>query len=160
MLEFADIDIEPDAAQVTAFERVHERVLVDDLAARDIDEHTSGLHCGKTVVIEQTGRLGRPLAADDDEIALRQKSIEIVSAAELTEPGRQFARLGVKASADDAHPERSAEPADIPPDAAGADDADGLALHQQRPIGAVIEGAGAAIDNSTMQTPGEKQNTG
>src|SRR5215472_9505977 len=111
MLEFADIDIEPDAAQVTAFERVHERVLVDDLAASDIDEHASGLHGGKTVLIEQTGRLGRPLAANDDEIALWQKSIEVVSTAELTEPRRQFTRLGVKAGAENAHAQRGAEPA-------------------------------------------------
>ena len=100
MLEFADIDIERNSAQVIALERIGKSFLVNDRAARYIDEHTSGLHCGKTVVIEQTGRLGRPLAANDDEIALRQKSIEVVSAAELTEPRRQFTRLGVKAGAE------------------------------------------------------------
>src|SRR5215470_8801709 len=160
MLEFADIDIEPDAAQVTAFERVYECLLVDNLAARDIDEHAAVLHRGKTVLIEQTGRLGRPLAADDDEIALRQKSIEVVSAAELTEPRRQFTRLGVKAGAENAHAEGGAEPAHIAPNAAGADDADGLAFHQQRPVGAVVEATRPAIDGRVMQTLREEQDCG
>src|SRR5215471_17394664 len=116
MLEFADIDVEPDAAQVIALERAGERLLVDNLAARDIDEHASGLHRGKTVIVKQTRRLRRPLAANDYEIALRQKSIEVASAAELTEPRRQFARLGVEAGAENAHAEGGAEPAHIAPD--------------------------------------------
>ena len=41
MLEFADIDVEHDAAQTIALQRVGERVFVDDLTARDIDQHAS-----------------------------------------------------------------------------------------------------------------------
>jgi hypothetical protein len=45
-------------------------------------------------------------------------------------------------------------------DAAGADDAQGLALQQQRPIGAVVECAGRAVIQRAVQFLGEMQDTG
>jgi len=129
LLEFADIDIERNAAQAIALQRVGERILVDDLAAGDVDEHTARLHCGKAGFVEEPGRLRRPLATDHHDIAFRQKPIEIAGAAELAEPRRQrFARVRLAAGADDPHAERGAEPADLEPDPAGADDTRGLAF--------------------------------
>src|SRR6266550_1275389 len=130
MLELADIDIERDAAQTALIERLGERVLVDDLAARDIDQDAALFHQRETVLVEEAGRLGRPLAADRDDIGIRQEAVEIVGAAEFAEALRQWlARLRrAAAGADDPHAEGGAEPADIEPDAAGADDAGRLAF--------------------------------
>src|SRR6516225_7237317 len=99
---------------MTLFERVAECVLLDDFAARDIDEHTARLHQAKAVAVEETVRLRCPLAADHDEIARRQVAVEILGPAELAEPVQQtVARFGTAAGADDPHAECSAEPADI-----------------------------------------------
>src|ERR1700692_835818 len=85
VLEFADIDIEGRTAQMIALERIDEGLLVDDLAPGDVDEHAPRLHRGKTVLVEETGCLPRPLTADHHEIALGQEPIEIPGAAELAE---------------------------------------------------------------------------
>ncbi len=69
VLELADIDVEGGAAQVVAGQRVGQGLFIDDLAAGDIDQHGPRLHGGKALRVEQAGRLGRPLAADGDEIA-------------------------------------------------------------------------------------------
>jgi hypothetical protein len=69
------------------------------------------------------------LAADHNEIAIRQEPIEIPGATKLAEPRRQGqARLRVAAGTEDPHTERGAESTDIAPDSAGAHDACGLAF--------------------------------
>src|SRR6202030_1834223 len=109
-----DIDVECGTAQMTAFERVGEVVLVDNLAAGDIDEHTPRLHCSKPVFVEETMGLRRPLAADRNEIAVRQIAIESSRAADLTESCRHgLARLGATPRAENAHDARTAEAAHI-----------------------------------------------
>src|ERR1700704_251452 len=137
MLELADIDIERDAAQAALIERLGECVLVDDLAARDIGQDAALFHQGETVLVEEPGRLGRPLAADRDDIGIGQKAVELGGAAEFAEALRQWLaplRRGA-AGADDPHAERGAELADIEPDAAGADNEGRLALDHQWPVG-------------------------
>src|SRR6516164_7968352 len=97
-----------------ALERVGEGLLVHDLTSGDVDEHAPRLHRCKAVLVEQAGRLWRPLAADHHEIALRQEPIEIGGAAKLAESGRQGpVWLRLAAGADDAHTEGGAEFADI-----------------------------------------------
>src|SRR5689334_13013571 len=97
-----------------ALKRVGEGLLVDDLTAGDVDEHGSRLHYRKAGLVEETGRLRRPLAADHHEIAFRQEPIEILGAAKLTESRWQRkVWLCVAAGADDPHAQRSAEFADI-----------------------------------------------
>src|SRR6266850_7374675 len=123
---------------MTAFERVGKVVLVDDLAAGDVDENAPRLHRGKAVFVEETMGFRRPLAADHHEIAVWQVTLEISRAADLTEPRRRrLARLRAAPGADNPHAECRAKSAHITPDAPGADDAGGLALDQQRPIGAM-----------------------
>src|ERR1700747_3229874 len=113
---------------MTSFERVAEGVLVDDFAAGDVDEHAARLHQAKAAVVEETVRLRRPLAADHHEIAGREVAVEIIGPAELAEPWRQrLTGFRVATRADDPHTECRAEPADIESDAAGTDDAGGLA---------------------------------
>src|SRR3974377_1984532 len=68
-----------------ALERFGEGLLVDDLTPGDVDEHAPCLHRCKTFLVEETGRLRCPLAADHHEIALRQEPIEIPGAAKLAE---------------------------------------------------------------------------
>src|SRR5439155_20866834 len=131
MLELADIDIERDAAQPTLIERLGERVLIDDLAARDIDQDAALLHQREAVLVEEARRLRRPLTADRDDIGIRQKAVEIGGAAQFAEALRQWlARLRrVAAGADDPHAERGAKPAGIEPDAARAERAGPLSFH-------------------------------
>src|SRR5215470_5989092 len=112
-----------------ALKRVCEGLLVDDLTPGDVDEHAPRLHRSKAVLVEETGRLRCPLAADHHEIALRQEPIEIAGAAKLAErwwQGPLWMRMA--ASADDPHAEGSAKSTDIEPDSAGAHDARRLAF--------------------------------
>src|SRR5690242_6630189 len=136
MLELADIDIERGATQMVAVERIGERDLVDDLAARYVDEDAALFHQRKALLVEEARCLRRPLAAHDDEVALRQHAVEVRGAPQFGEAGRQWLAGGRSgaAGADDPHPERGAEPADIEPDPSGADDAGGLALDQERAV--------------------------
>src|SRR6202030_1951127 len=107
--------------------------------ARDVDQKAPRLHQRKAGVVEEPVCLRCPLTADHDKIALRQKAVESRGAAHFAEPRRQgVARARVAPGADNAHADSSAEPADIAPDAAGADDAGGFALDQKRAIGAVV----------------------
>src|SRR5262249_18328680 len=87
-LEFADIDVERSASKMTALQRVKERILIDDLAPGDVDQHAAYLHRGKAVLVEQTSRLWRPLTADHHEIAMGQKVVEIGCAAKPTKSWR------------------------------------------------------------------------
>ena len=161
MLEFTDINIESCAAQMIALKGVGERLLVDDLAPCDIDEHATRLHRGKTVFVEEAGRFRRPLAADHHEIALRQEPIEIPGAAKLAESRRQGpVWVRVAAGADDPHAEGGAEFTDIEPDSAGAHDARSLAFQKKRSIGAMVEHAGVAIGRRAVEALGKVQNTG
>src|SRR6516165_1829078 len=159
MFEFADIDIEHDAAQMIALKRVGQGLLVNDLAACDVDEHAPRLHYGKAVFVEETRRLRGPLTADHDKIAGGQIAVELRRCAEFTEPVRQRgARIGVPAGADDSHPEGSTKPTGLEPDAAGAHDACSLALQQQRPIAARVKRTRLAVANCAVQALGEVQN--
>src|SRR5215469_14117179 len=107
-----------------ALKRVREGLLVDDLASGDVDEHAPRLHRSKAMLVEETGRLRCPLAADHHEIALRQEPVEIRGAAKLVESRWQGpVRVRLAAGADDPHAEGGAELADIEPDSAGAHDA-------------------------------------
>ena len=129
VFEFADINVECCAAQMITLERVGEGVLVDDLTPGDVDEHAPRLHRCKAVLVEETGRLRCPLAADHHEIALRQESIEIAGAAKLAESrGQGPVWVRVAAGTDDPHAEGGAEFTDIEPDPAGAHDAHSLAF--------------------------------
>src|SRR5215469_1440076 len=107
-----------------ALKRVGKGLLVDDLTSGDVDEHAPRLHRSKAVLVEETGRLRCPLAANHHEIALWQEPIEIPGAAKLAESRWQGpVWVRVAAGADDPHAEGGAEFTDIQPDSAGAHDA-------------------------------------
>src|SRR5258708_31185578 len=116
-----------------ALPRVEEGLLVDDLASGDVDEDATLLHRGKPVLVEEPGGLWRPLAADHDEVAVRQEAVYRLGPADLAEPGRQWRTGRLPAPrADDPHAEGGAEAPDFAPDPAGADDAHPLALDAER----------------------------
>src|ERR1051326_7452701 len=94
MLELADIDIERGAAQMAAVERIGERDLVDDLAARYVDEDAALFHQRKALLVEEARCLRRPLAAHDDEVALRQHAVEFRGAPQFAEARRQWLPRG------------------------------------------------------------------
>src|ERR1700722_269880 len=134
-LEFADIDVERRAAQMIVLKSIGQSILVDDFAARDIDQDAPRLHRREAVLVEEPGCLRRPLAADHHEVALRQKPVDRPGPGDLAEALRQGRTwLRVAAGAEDPHAKRGAQPAYFEPDPAGANHADGLALYEQWPV--------------------------
>src|SRR5215212_7834401 len=144
---------------MVAFERAEERVLIDDLAPRDVDQHAAALHRREAVLVEQASRLRGPLTANCDEIALRQKPVESLRPADFAEALRQ-GRTGLRltAGADNTHAERGAEPADFGSDPAGPNNAHSLALYEKRLIGAMVERTGFAVNCRPVEAHREVQN--
>src|SRR3954471_18681776 len=104
-------------------------VLIDNFAARDIHQDAARLHRCEARVREQAIRLRRPLAADRHDIAVRQKPVQLSRAGNSAETRLQAAVWRwAAAGADNMHAERGTQPPDLLPDAAGANNADGLAL--------------------------------
>ena len=125
VVELAEVDVERGATELPRRKRGDQRLLVHDLAARDVDEHRSVLHRRERIAADQVLGLRRPLAADRDEVALREQVVQPARAPDLAEAVTR--RSGTPPRADDPHAERRAEPADLAPDAARPDHADRLA---------------------------------
>ena len=161
VFKLAHIYIQYHTAQMPARQRLGQRRLVHDLAAGDVDQHDPRLHRCKPRHVDQIGGLRRPLTADHHEVALAEKPVEIISAAEYREPRRQRrVRLRPAPRADDAHAEGGSQPTDLATDPAGADHAHGLAFQQQRSIGAMVELARRAIAGGAIELLGEVQDAG
>src|SRR5262249_9009486 len=86
-LELTDIDVEGRAPEPIARERIDERVFVDNLPARHVDEHGPRLHGGEALGVESTGGLCRPLTSDRHEIARGQEAVKIARTTEFAKPG-------------------------------------------------------------------------
>src|SRR5262245_20774604 len=156
VLELALVDVEADAAQLARCERIDQRRFIDDLAARDVDQHRSRAHRLERRAADPTGRLRRPLAADGHELALARPHMKTLRALETAESRRQsFPRRDVAPGADHAHPGAGAQAADRLADPTGADDAHGLAFHEHRPIAGVLETLPLSIAVSAVQAAGE-----
>src|SRR5262249_47027004 len=161
VLEFAGVDVKLHAAQPILLQGVGQRLLIDDLAAGDIDQHAADLHALEPLAVEQPVRLRRPLTGNHHEVAVGEEVIELVRPADLAEARRQRPTgAGLAAGADHAHADGGTQPADLEPDAAGTDHQYGLALKQQRPVGAVVEVAGIAIDAGAMEALAKVENAG
>ena len=94
-----------------------------------------GFIVAKRAGIEQAVGLRRPLAADHHDVAFGQQAVEIRGVADFAEPlGQRLVQDSLTAGADNLHAKRRAQAPDLLPDAAGADDADGFAIQQQRPV--------------------------
>ena len=127
-----------------------ERLLVDQVAARDVDEVRGALHPKKLVAADQVLGLRRGDGQTDHEVGFFQQRAEVG----LAQRGRG---LDVGIAHQDLHAERQAELGQAPADAAIADDAERaaekLAAHDgcrraARPIGAGrIRDAAGKVDH-------------
>ena len=123
-------DVERGAAEPALLQRLHKRRLVDDVAARDVDEDRGRLEQGEPAGVDQVVGLGRVRRREDEDVGLGEQLVEL--------PGRLDAvdaELGCRPPlerphrADHACVERGREPSDLAADLAEADDADDLAAH-------------------------------
>ena len=65
-------DVERRACEVPALERLRERVLVDDAAARGVDESRALLHQAQLALPDQSLGLGCERQMDRDEVGLHE----------------------------------------------------------------------------------------
>src|SRR6266851_4644233 len=70
-------DVERGAGDLVAAERVMQRLLVDDAAARGVDEKRGSLHARQPGGVEEADRLRRLRAMDRDEIGAGDRLVEI-----------------------------------------------------------------------------------
>jgi len=116
---FGGEHVEPRTAEVSVEQAPDQRLLVDDLAAADVDEPRAGAHRSESVGIEQTAGL----------VGERCRHGDGVGPAEyLGEPGRRprlarFVAGGCPAEATHLHAERSGEARRLGTDRAEAHDA-------------------------------------
>ena len=69
-------DVDAGAGDPALLERDVERVLVDDAAARGVDDHGGRLAAGQLVLADQPDGLGRLRQVHGDEVALRHQVVE------------------------------------------------------------------------------------
>ena len=113
----------PGGRDPALLERGVERVLVDDAAARGVDEHQRRLGLGELVGADQADGLGRLGQVDADEVGLGEQGVEVDQTdAHLRGP----AGLHVGVVGDHVHAERREPLGDQDADPAEPDDADGL----------------------------------
>ena len=99
-------DVERGAADVSAFERASQCLLVDDLATGGVDQDRGRLHRVQLGLADQAFGVASQRHVEADEVGLSQRAVEVVVAADL----------------DDAHVEPARALGDGCADAAGADD--------------------------------------
>ena len=115
--------VEPGRCDAALLQRGVESVLVDDAAARGVDQHQRRLGLGQLLAADQAGGLGSLGQVDRHEVGLGEQGVEVDEA---------YAHLGGTAGldvgvvGDHGHAERREPLGDEHPDAAEADDADGL----------------------------------
>ena len=104
---------------------VEERVLVDDRAARRVDEERIRAHEAQLARADEPARAVGELLVDRDHVRAGQEIVELDPLhADLGGVGR----LQVRAPGDDVHPEGETDRGDAPPQAAEPDDPEPLAL--------------------------------
>ena len=120
-------DVERGAGNLVARQRVEERLLVDDAAARRIHQEGGFLHLREAGGVEQADRLRRLGAMDRDEIRLLDGGVEIVDRL----VARTADRLGIDVGVVDQHVHFHSGKAlgRARADLAEADDQHGLAVH-------------------------------
>src|SRR5215472_6950279 len=151
-------DIDRGAAEPVLGQRGIKRVLVDDLAARDVDEERAGLHQRQPPRVEQICRFRPQRGADRDRVAARQHLVERGERVDALDLGIRRTRAAV--GGDNAAAERRGAARYLAPDAAIADDAERRAAHlamrdaalhpARRPRAALAELAGN-LEEAVMQ---------
>ena len=127
--------VEPGGADAALLEGVVERLLVDDAAARGVDEHEVGAGLGELVLADEPEGLRGLRQVHRHEVGLLD---------ELLEGHQAHAHLGGTAGlhvgvvGDDPHPEGAQPLRDEHADAAEADDADGLLVELDAGVPAAL----------------------
>ena len=115
------VDVERGAAEVAAVERRHERLVVDDAAARQVGDDAARGHERDLAAADQPLRLVVERRVDRDDVRLLEKRIECRGPAESQ---CSEAIVGdVRIEPDGLHAERLRAQRDLTADAADADDA-------------------------------------
>ena len=97
-------DVEAGAGDASLLERSDDGGLVDDFAARHVDEVSRGLHDREGGIVQEAACLRRQRAADDDDVRGGEEVVEAVHAPEGAHLGRPVYVLDV--DGDDVHAER------------------------------------------------------
>src|SRR5262245_16224114 len=118
-------DVEPGGAELATGQRLEERALVLDGAARGVDVDRARLHEADRLLVDHVPRLGRERRVARQHVDLGQQRLETRHRLGATTP--QLVVRHVLVVAEHAHPERARELRDTPTDVADADDAQGLA---------------------------------
>lgn len=125
------IDVEPGARDRFRVERVYERLLVDDRAARNVDEYGVRLHAGEFAFADQLPGFGRQHRVDGDDVAPPEQCMKLVA---LVDAGMfHCVAIDERVVAEDVHPESAPRHArDVGTDPADADESERLAREVRR----------------------------
>ena len=123
---FLLVNVQRRAADLAALQRLEQRGLIDQAAARAVDDAHALLALGQRRRVENLVRLGRQRHVHGDEIGARQEVGQIVRQLHLQAARAALHEIGIVG--DDVHPERNRAPRDFAADAAHADDAQRLAV--------------------------------
>ena len=138
-------DVEPGTEQVPVVERAEEGVLVDQSAARGVDEHGSGLHRRELGGAEEAARLVGQRDVDGHDVGDPEERVEGVRA---VDPGGHGGGGEVRVEGRDAHPEATGDAGDMPRDPAEADQAQDLAVELDALVAAVVADRGAGPERA------------
>jgi hypothetical protein len=119
--------VERRAAELPARERRRDGRLVDDAAARGVDQDRAALHRREPSRVDEVPRRRDQRHVQRDDVGLREQRLETARLDARVAPRRRVRRQR-DVVADRAHAERAAHPRGTPADVAEADDA-------QRPAG-------------------------
>ena len=118
--------VEGGAADLAGFQACHEVRLVDDLAAGAVDDPHAGLHAGDGLGVDHAAGLIGDRHVDGDEVGLAINRVGIDRQLEAELLGAGVSQEGIVG--DHAHPEGEGTLAHFGADAAGAEDAERLAV--------------------------------
>ena len=156
-----DLHVEAGAHDAAAVQRVEQRRLVDDAAARAVDEVGGGLHEGQLARADQVARVVLQRHVHGDEIGARQRGAEV--GGRLAAHGLDLTRRVGRVDADAFEAERGQRLDEAAADAAEPDDQHGAAGHVLRVelhLAHVVALAHGAVELRQALGQGEHQGDG
>ncbi len=120
---FVDVNVQRRAGDFAGLYRLGEIVLIDDAAARAVDNAHAVFHLGEGGFVDQSLGVGRERNMHGNEIRLGKNLIE---RARLHAHARDILGGDERIETDDFHPQSGSAFGDDPADVAEADDADGF----------------------------------
>ena len=115
--------VERGAAEPAVSQRLDNRHIVDQLAARDVHEQRASFDPIQLATADDLLGVGRVRQREDDDVALREELVELVGRQHFVDAVDRRAG-GAPANRRDAHAEGSRQPGDRGSDRSEADDAE------------------------------------